>query len=91
MKHAEEKKIDINALNECGDSAIVVAKKHPKIVKILMKHCKYDKKSLMELGAECLASIMLLSDDEESEKSVESEESFESFESFESEEPVESE
>ena len=98
LKFAEEKKIDINAKNDNGDSAMFVAKNNPKIVRLLMKHCKYSKKSLKKLGAECLASIMLPSDDEEPEEPAkkkikrgeESDESVESEEHIESEEPVES-
>ena len=68
LKFAEEKKIDINATNENGDSAIFLAKNNPAMVKLLMKHCNYNKKILKKLGAECLASMMLTSDDEESEE-----------------------
>ena len=40
VKHVEEKKIDINAKNRKGQSAIDVARKYPKLVRLLMKHLK---------------------------------------------------
>ena len=43
LKHAEEKKIDINAKNDEGQSAINIAKDDPELLLLLMKHCKWDK------------------------------------------------
>ena len=68
LKFAEEKKIDINATNESGQSAICVAKRNFTMVQLLMKHCKYDREILENLGAKNLAAIILPSDDEESEE-----------------------
>ena len=68
LKFAEEKKIDINATNESGQSAICVAKRNFAMVQLLMKHCKYDREILENLGAKNLAAIILPSVDEESEE-----------------------
>ena len=68
LKFAEEKKIDINATNESGQSAICVAKRNFAMVQLLMKHCKYDREILENLGAENLAAIIILSEDKESEE-----------------------
>ena len=55
LDYAEEKKININAKNKNdlslnGQSAIVTAKDDPEVVKLLLKHCKYDRSDLGKLG-----------------------------------------
>ena len=50
LRFAEEKKININAKNMSGQSAIVTAKDDPEVVKLLLKHCKYDRSDLGKLG-----------------------------------------
>ena len=57
FKYAEDKKIDINAKNDCQQSAIVTAKDDPEVVKLLMKHCKYPKSDVGMLGMETLTSM----------------------------------
>ena len=60
LKFAEEKKININAKNEAGfggQSAIVTAKDEPEVVKLLLKHCKYDRFDLGKLGLNTLACM----------------------------------
>ena len=57
FKYAEEKKIEINAKNDCEQSAIVTAKDDPEVVKLLMKHCKYPKSDVGLLGLKTLTAM----------------------------------
>jgi len=50
LRFAEEKKININAKNRFGQSAIVTAKDDPEVVKLMLKHCKFDRSDLGKLG-----------------------------------------
>ena len=52
LKHAEEKKIDINARNAKGQSA----KDDPELVMLLMKHCKWDNWK-HDIGPKTLATL----------------------------------
>ena len=57
LKYAEEKKIDINAKNSFNQSALVTAKDDPEVVKLLMKHCKYNDSDIGLLGLNTLATM----------------------------------
>ena len=57
LKFAKEKKIDINAKNSLKQSAIVTAKDDPEVVKLLLKHCKYDKSDFGQFGVNTLACM----------------------------------
>ena len=57
LKFAKEKKIDINAKNSLRQSAIVTAKDDPEVVKLLLKHCKYDKSDFGKFGVNTVASM----------------------------------
>ena len=57
FKYAEDKKIDINAKNDCEQSAIVTAKDDPEVVKLLMKHCKYPESDVGLLGLKTLTAM----------------------------------
>ena len=77
LDYAEEKKININAKNKNdlslnGQSAIVTAKDDPEVVKLLLKHCKYDRSDLGKLGLNTLAYMgkLLVEEDEPSKKKM---------------------
>jgi len=57
LKYAEEKKIDINAKNSFNQSALVTAKDDPEVVRLLMKHCKYNDSDIGLLGLNTLATM----------------------------------
>ena len=57
LKFAKEKKIDINAKNSLKQSAIVTAKDDPEVVKLLLKHCKYDKSDFGKFGVNTVACM----------------------------------
>ena len=59
LRHAKEKKIDINAKNSKGQSAINIAKDDPELVMLLMKHLDCDKTIFDEgkLGPKTLAAL----------------------------------
>ena len=59
LRHAKEKKIDINAKNSNGQSAIDIAKDDPELVMLLMKHLDCDKTIFDEekLGPKTLAAL----------------------------------
>ena len=53
LKFADEKKI------KKGSSAFCQASNSPDIAKLLLKHCKYDRKSLSQLGTKTLADLVM--------------------------------
>ena len=57
LKFADEKKININAKNDKGQSAIVTAKDDPGVVKLLLKHCKYRASQFGQLGVKTLGCM----------------------------------
>lgn len=57
LENARVKNIDINALNGREQNAIQVAKDDPEVVKILMKQCKYDEKTIESMGIDRLKTI----------------------------------
>ena len=53
-------------------NAIYAARKRPEVVKLLMKHCEFDKESLCHLGTNNLAhlAILLVDGDEPARKKI---------------------
>ena len=69
LKFADEKNI------KRGPSAFCQASKSPDIAKLLLKHCKYDRKSLCQLGTKTLADLVMhLANNEEVEVATSCEE-----------------
>ena len=66
LENAAEKKI------KKRKNAIYAARKRPQVVKLLMKHCEFDKESLCHLGTNNLAhlAILLVDGDEPARKKI---------------------
>ena len=57
IKHADKKKIDLNAKNEFGHNAIETAKDDPEIIKLLLKHSTCDSSTCGNLGPNTIAEM----------------------------------
>ena len=61
LEFPEENKID-----KAG-SAIYAARKNPQLLKVLMKHCNFNRKVLSHLGKDTLASLVMMGNEEPDE------------------------